>query len=78
MLEKAAVTDASGNPVDLSELFKAEDGDEAARSRATAEEGAAAEQAASGPSGAAAPVASDPTALPTIAVADFEPDDAKA
>ncbi len=77
VLEKAAVTDASGNPVDLSELFKAEDGDEEPL-EGTAEEGAAAEQAASGPSGAAAPVASDPTALPTIAVADFEPDDAKA
>jgi trigger factor len=80
VLEKATVTDASGNPVDLSELFKAEDGDEDALA-GEAEEAAGDAQAASGPSGVpvpAAQVASDPTALPTIAVADFEPDDAKA
>jgi trigger factor len=77
VLEKATVTDASGNPVDLSELFKAEDGDDELLA-VDGEDAPGDAQAASGSSDTPAPVASDPTALPTIAVADFEPDDAKA
>ena len=64
-----------GNPVDLAELFKAEDGDEEPL-EGTAEEGAAAEQAARPECRGSRGLR--PTALPTIAVADFEPDDAKA
>jgi trigger factor len=75
VLEKAAVTDASGNAVDLSSLF-VDEGDDLLGGD---QSGDAPAEAGEAPT-ASAPVAaaSDPTALPTIAVADFEPDDAKA
>ena len=75
VLEKAAVTDASGNAVDLSSLF-VDEGDDLLGGD---QSGDAPGEAGEVPT-ASAPVAaaSDPTALPTIAVADFEPDDAKA
>ena len=69
MLERAHVTDATGNEVDLSTLFS--------NTEETLDEEPGDEPQEAGPS-VAAPAASDPTALPTIAVADFEPDDAKA
>jgi trigger factor len=69
VLEKARITDASGNEVDLTTLFAADDD-------------GLAEEPDDQPQESFAPVASssanDPTALPGIAVADFEPDDAKA
>jgi hypothetical protein len=61
--------DAGGNEVDLSTLF-------ADTEEVLDEEPGDGAQEAVPP--VAAPAASDPTALPTIAVADFEPDDAKA
>jgi trigger factor len=70
VLEKAHVTDAAGNEVDLSALFA--DTDEGALDSESGDE----PQQFVAPIGA--PAANDPTALPTIAVADFEPDDAKA
>ena len=81
VLEKATVTDASGNPVDLSELFKAEAGDDELLTGEDDVDAGEAQAASGDPSaqaGPAGPATSDPTALPTIAVADFEPDDAKA
>ena len=70
VLEKAHVTDAAGHEVDLSSLF------------ADADEGALDSEPGDEPQQvmpvAASGAANDPTALPTIAVADFEPDDAKA
>ncbi len=65
VLEKAKVKDASGNDIDLSTLYTSDD----------AEAGDQPQQ--SGPA-VASTSANDPTALPGIAVADFEPDDAKA
>ncbi len=69
VLEKARVTDASGRVVDLSTLFADEE-------QALEEEPGDEPQASVPPVTTSA--ASDPTALPAIAVADFEPDDAKA
>jgi trigger factor len=69
VLERARVMDAGGNEVDLSTLF-------ADTEEVLDEEPGDGAQEAAPP--VAAPAASDPTALPTIAVADFEPDDAKA
>jgi trigger factor len=65
VLEKAVVKDASGREIDLSTLFSndAEEPDEELQEAAPA---------------ARPSSANDPTALPGIAVADFEPDDAKA
>jgi len=76
VLEKAVVTDASGNPVDLSVLFTANEGDDLLGGLEGDEpdDGAGLPRATSGPVSSG----SDPTALPTIAVADFEPDDVKA
>jgi trigger factor len=71
LLEKAEVRDASGNEVDLSTLFQDEDEDGLDLAEPV-------EGEAGGPVAVATPSASDPTALPTLAVADFEPDDAKA
>ncbi|HYY09662.1 MAG TPA: trigger factor [Kineosporiaceae bacterium] len=69
VLEKAKVTDASGREVDLSTLF-------------TNDDEVLGEEPGDQPQESVPPVASasvnDPTALPSIAVADFEPDDAKA
>jgi trigger factor len=69
VLENARITDASGREVDLSSLFPGED--------EVLEEEPGDQQQESVPPVAAAS-ANDPTALPTIAVGDFEPDDAKA
>jgi trigger factor len=69
VLERARVTDAGGNEVDLSTLFANTD-------EILDEEPGDEPQEALPPVATAS--ASDPTALPTIAVADFEPDDAKA
>jgi trigger factor len=69
VLEKARITDSSGREVDLSSLFANEDE-------------ALEEEPGDLPPESVPPVATtsanDPTALPAIAVADFEPDDAKA
>ena len=74
VLEKAHVTDAAGNEVDLTTLFVDDEN--------APVEGTFDEEPGDQPQEAVAPVAvasaNDPTALPTIAVADFEPDDAKA
>ncbi len=70
VLEKAVVKDASGHEIDLSELFASDDEDELdAESGDQPQESAPAATQAS---------RNDPTALPGIAIADFEPDDAKA
>jgi trigger factor len=74
VLEKAHVTDAAGNEVDLSTLFA--NPEEALGEGGLDEEPGDQPQEIVPP--VAAPSANDPTALPTIAVADFEPDDAKA
>jgi len=66
VLEKAVVKDASGREVDLSTLFS---NDETEEPGDELQESAPVARSAS---------ANDPTALPGIAVADFEPDDAKA
>jgi trigger factor len=86
LLEQASVTDASGHEVDLSTLFASDE--EAEGTDAVAGEGggesAGAVTTAGQPAAAAAsgPSASDPTAVPTLAVADVgadvEPDDARA
>jgi trigger factor len=81
LLEKANVTDASGHEVDLSTLFASEDegdeGDAEGGTEAADEVSTAGAPAPAGPASSA----SDPTAVPTLAVADiqpdFEPDDAK-
>jgi trigger factor len=85
VLEKARIIDASGNEVDLSTLFPQDepDADLEAAAAAAGEPGEGEPFAQAGDAGAASEGASvtsaaDPTALPTIAVADFEPDDAKA
>jgi trigger factor len=69
VLERAHVTDATGSEVDLSTLFS--------NTEEILEEEPGDEPQEAVPA-VAVPAASDPTALPTIAVADFEPDDAKA
>jgi trigger factor len=74
LLEKAKVTDASGNEVDLSSLFE-EGGDDLGEADESGEPGEVA--ADQGPV-ATTSAASDPTALPTALVADLETDDAKA
>ena len=68
VLEKAVVKDASGQEVDLSTLFTTDD-DELGEEAGDQPQGGV-------PVGASAS-ASDPTALPGIAIADFEPDDAR-
>jgi trigger factor len=73
VLEKAHVTDAAGNEVDLSTLFAAPEG--AFDGELDEEQG---DEEQEGVAPVAAQASNDPTALPTIAVADFEPDDAKA
>jgi trigger factor len=68
LLEKAKVTDASGNDVDLSMLFAEED-----------EPVELPEESVEQPVPVATTSsASDPTALPTTLIADVQPDDAKA
>ena len=74
VLEKAKVTDASGNEVDLSALFTPESQDGEAAGAPLEDEPV--EQAVPAPVAAGTPSASDPTAVPAIAMA-FEPDDAK-
>jgi trigger factor len=74
LLEKAKVTDASGNEVDLSSLFEEGDDDLGEADEA----GEAGEVAADQGPVATTSAASDPTALPTALVADLETDDAKA
>jgi trigger factor len=69
VLEKAHVTDADGNEVDLSALF-------AETEETLGEEPG--DEPQEGVPAVSVPASNDPTALPTIAVADFEPDDAKA
>ncbi|MGZ4612292.1 MAG: trigger factor [Kineosporiaceae bacterium] len=87
LLEKAKVTDASGHQVDLSTIFANEDEDDEVEDdevdeavpgheRAPGEPVTAAPAPASSTSGT--PSAADPAALPTLAVTDFEPDDARA
>ena len=74
VLEKAHVTDAAGNEVDLATLFV--DGEDAPAEGTFDEEPG--DQPQEAVPAVAVASANDPTALPTIAVADFEPDDAKA
>jgi trigger factor len=71
VLEKAKVTDASGNDVDLSTLFASEDDEpvELPEEVSVEEQAVPVEAAAS---------ASDPTALPTALITDVQTDDAKA
>src|SRR4029453_1702700 len=69
LLEKAKVTDASGNDVDLSTLFTSDE-DELGEPP----EESVGEQPVPV---AATSSASDPTALPTALIADIETDDAK-
>jgi trigger factor len=80
LLEKARVTDASGHEVDLSELFASpEDADDDVPDAQDVEDVELrpdAEDVEVRPAAAPGLSASDPTAVPTLAVADFEPDDA--
>ncbi len=73
VLEKARIVDASGNEVDLSTLFTSDDEVLEEEPGDQPQEAVPAAAASSRPT-----AANDPTALPSIAVADFEPDDAKA
>jgi hypothetical protein len=79
VLEKAHVTDAAGNEVDLSTLFE-DTGDALDEDALDGEalDGEPGDEPQEAVPPVAAPSVNDPTALPTIAVADFEPDDAKA
>src|SRR3954464_8738580 len=70
LLEKAKVTDASGNDVDLSTLFAEDDEELVEVPDESAEEQLVPVTTT--------PAGSDPTALPTALVADVQTDDAKA
>ncbi|HVN12263.1 MAG TPA: hypothetical protein VMT69_09220, partial [Kineosporiaceae bacterium] len=78
ILENAKITDTSGQEVDLSTVLTSQDED--------AEESAGEARSGEPVTAAAAPVpstsgpasAADPAAVPTLAVTDVDPDDAKA
>jgi trigger factor len=70
LVEKARVTDASGNDVDLSTLFENEGEELVELPEESVEEQPVPV--------VTAPSASDPTALPTTLIADVQTDDAKA
>jgi trigger factor len=72
LLEKAKVTDASGNDVDLSTLFETEDDELVELPEESAEEEEQPVPVVTSTS------ASDPTALPTALITDVQTDDAKA